>query len=892
MQSAAAAGHAAIQDYSAGFRVVASTAAVDARDNTASTGTGHPIHWLGGSKVADSYADFYDGTWDDEANSTDESGSARLLTATADWPFTGSDDDGTADSSDPLGAATTVRVGRPDDSTSGNNPIHSGHSQGTTNLRPFYALSQVFVVSSEITVPSNWSLIPSGLSTGDRFRLLFIPSTGTDASSDDIADYNTLVQTAAAAGHADIQAYSASFRMVGSTEAVDARDNTGTTTAHGPPHLLARRRQGRRRLRRLLRRGLGRGGHRTPGERRCGHPHQQLGALDGQRPRRHGIGLHRHPPTSRALGNGGSSGTNWVQEGRPNSTAAGHGPLAGSTSPRTEPKGVYALSGLFVVGSQAAVVNAVPVFSDTPPVTRSVPENTAAGENVGTPVAATDTDTSDSLTYSLGGTDAASFSIVTSSGQIQTKSGVTYDHEAKSSYSVEVSVTDATESVSVTVTITVTDVNEPPARPAAPSVAATPGTTDSLDVSWTAPGLNGGPPLTGYELQYRKGGSGPWTSQSHSGTGTSATIGSLDASSSYQVQVRALNGETPSAWSPSGTGTTGVPGLSIADSSASEGDGTMAFAVTLSAAAGQQVTVAYATSGGTATQGSDYTAASGTLTFAPGDTAKTISVTLADDSVAESDETFQVTLSSPQNATLADATANGTITDNDQTSTALELSVSPDSVAEGGGARSIAVTVALDGAARTTGTPVTVSWTATGTATAGTDYAAVSGFTLTIPANQTSRTRTLAFTPTDDNVAEGDETVVLSASASGTGLADGSATLTIRDDETASTAIALSASPARVSENGGARTVTLTARLDAGARETATEVTVSRTGGDADLGDGLRGGEQLHADDPGAPGERDGDLHLHPAGRQRRGRRRDGRAERQRDGPCDGQPRR
>ena len=111
-------------------------------------------------------------------------------------------------------------------------------------------------------------------------------------------------------------------------------------------------------------------------------------------------------------------------------------------------------------------------------------------------------------------------------------------------------------SATIAVTITVTDVAEQPETPAAPSVTATAGSTTSLDVAWTAPGRNGGPELTGYKLQYRKGGSGSWTEPSGTETGTSATIASLDANSEYQVQVRALNGETPSAWSPTGTGST------------------------------------------------------------------------------------------------------------------------------------------------------------------------------------------------------------------------------------------------------------------------------------------------------------------------------------------------
>ena len=83
----------------------------------------------------------------------------------------------------------------------------------------------------EVEVPQGWSLTPSGLVGGDRFRLLFLtePAVATDT---DIADYNTYVQQQAAAGHTDIQDFSSWFRVLGSTEDVDARDNTGTTSAN------------------------------------------------------------------------------------------------------------------------------------------------------------------------------------------------------------------------------------------------------------------------------------------------------------------------------------------------------------------------------------------------------------------------------------------------------------------------------------------------------------------------------------------------------------------------------------------------------------------------------------------------------------------------------------
>ena len=83
----------AIRPYSSQFRVVGSTAAVDARDNTSTTGRGVPIYWLNGAKVADHYADFYNGNWDDEANPKDKSGSAVSQAGFSPIIFTGSKDE-------------------------------------------------------------------------------------------------------------------------------------------------------------------------------------------------------------------------------------------------------------------------------------------------------------------------------------------------------------------------------------------------------------------------------------------------------------------------------------------------------------------------------------------------------------------------------------------------------------------------------------------------------------------------------------------------------------------------------------------------------------------------------------------------------------------------------
>ncbi len=112
----------------------------------------------------------------------------------------------------------------------------------------------------------------------------------------------------------------------------------------------------------------------------------------------------------------------------------------------------------------------------------------------------------------------------------------------------------------------------------------------------------------------------------------------------------------------------GPPALSVADASVQEADGAvMEFAVTLSRASASTITVDYATSEGSATPGSDYTETSGTLTFAPDDTTKTVSVPVLNDHHNDGGETFTLTLSdaSGGNAYIADATATGTIENTD-----------------------------------------------------------------------------------------------------------------------------------------------------------------------------------------------------------------------------------
>ena len=199
--------------------------------------------------------------------------------------------------------------------------------------------------------------------------------------------------------------------------------------------------------------------------------------------------------------------------------------------------------------------NVAPVF-EPPPLTRSLEENSGAGVAIGAAVTATDED-GDMLSYSLDGVGAGSFRIDSASGQISTAPGVAYDYEsATNSYALTVTATDPRGGeASATVTVEISDVDEPPPRPAAPSVSPTSGAWDSLDVSWLAPSMSGRPGLSGYALRYRPDG-GAWVDWTHAGTGTVATIDELSPDTNYDVQLRAINDEGESRWSPSGDGST------------------------------------------------------------------------------------------------------------------------------------------------------------------------------------------------------------------------------------------------------------------------------------------------------------------------------------------------
>lgn len=227
-----------------------------------------------------------------------------------------------------------------------------------------------------------------------------------------------------------------------------------------------------------------------------------------------------------------------------------------------------------------------------------------------------------------------------------------------------------------------------------------------------------------------------------------------------------------------------LPSISINNVSITEGNSgtkTATFTVTLSAASTQSVTVNYATADGSATAGSDYAPTSGTVTFAAGETSKTISIVIDGDTTVEGNETFFVNLSNASNATIGTSQGVGTILNDDAAPTVTPgLSVNSISFLEGNkGTTWATFTVSLSQASSSS---VSVKYaTANGTATAGSDYTAASG-TLTFSAGATSMT--VKFKVTPDTTAEADETFYLNLSnPTNATITVSQGTATIRNDD-------------------------------------------------------------------------------------------------------------
>ena len=245
----------------------------------------------------------------------------------------------------------------------------------------------------------------------------------------------------------------------------------------------------------------------------------------------------------------------------------------------------------------------------------------------------------------------------------------------------------------------------------------------------------------------------------------SNTTGSADALGSQADLPAALDDDRPS--------------FSVGDVTYNEAAGTITFTVTKTGSTAQSTTVAYATSDGTAVAGQDYTATSGTLTFAAGDTTKTVTVPITNDAVFELSETLNLNLSNPTNARIGDGLGVGTITDDGSGTGGTNddrPSFAVNDVLVNEAAGTLTFTVSKTGS---TTQIATVAYAiadgsgATGAAS-GSDYSAgtdpLTG-TLSFAAGETSKTVTIAIT-SDSTFENLEELLINLSSASNATISD------------------------------------------------------------------------------------------------------------------------
>ena len=532
-----------------------------------------------------------------------------------------------------------------------------------------------------------------------------------------------------------------------------------------------------------------------------------------------------------------------------------------------------ASAALLVLPSQALAQNSAPTFDDgtdtSPEFNETIGDATVTtASDIGAAITATDTDTGDTLEYTLGGTDAAKFGIISTSGQIQTKVDETYSYETKTSYDVTVTVEDGNGgSATIDVMLNVVNQDEPPLRPAAPMVSGpASNSTTSLRVVMTAPDNSGRPPITHYRVRAHRDGFG-WSNLPYS-PNSAKTIANITSGKRYHVQFRVKNDEGESDWSPTGFGYTkahasGMPDISgtarvgrtltagtseISDrngkSKAENGEvgfaytyqwvrvdggtetnilgetastytlamadlgktvkvtasftdnvgyaegpltsdaypssgtvallelsfaenivnvdedaGSATLTVGLAPAGTEMVTVDYATRDSGAEAGEDYTATSGTLTFAPGETSETITILITDDNIYEDLESFFLDLSDPSGTALPAIPTRAVEIASDDEPTA-----SMDDVTVDEGAGTMTLTLHLSHPSHEEIAYVASSSNVAGTATEVDDYDDFlpdAGRTakLTVPGGDLSQT--FDITIVDDNLEEPDETIEL-----------------------------------------------------------------------------------------------------------------------------------
>ena len=393
-------------------------------------------------------------------------------------------------------------------------------------------------------IPADWSLKPDAVAADGRFRLLFVSSTTRTADSTDIADYNAHVRTAAAAGHAAIQAFADDFTVVGSTLAVNARANTLTQAADTDAPIYW--------VDTSAARSAVADDYADFYDGTWDNP-------DGRTEAGAAISLVANPVATGSLTDGTAAaaalgGVNGFAAGWAvsdsgvttqslDSTAA-HPLLGLSPVLRVAAPPDATLSDLGLKDNDGAGITLTPAFASVTTSYRATVAN-AVDEITVVP---TPNDTAATVEIQdEGGTALVDADTGTDGFQVALRWG-------DNTIQVEVTATDGT-----TIGLYTVIVSRALARP---SVSPTEGITTGLDVSWQPPGDT--TIVISYDVQYREGDSGSFTDGPQDVTGTSTSIPGLKMNTSYQVQVRMTSAAGDSEWSPNGKGWTHAPEVTVA----------------------------------------------------------------------------------------------------------------------------------------------------------------------------------------------------------------------------------------------------------------------------------------------------------------------------------------
>ena len=382
------------------------------------------------------------------------------------------------------------------------------------------------------------------------------------------------------------------------------------------------------------------------------------------------------------------------------------------------------------------------------------------------------------------------------------------------------------------ITVTVRNVNEPPGRPAAPTLSAS--TSTSLTVAWTAPGNLGAPDITGYDLQYMETSEISFRNGPQNQTGTSASITGLEAGTEYQVQVRSSNAEGDSRWSESLTASTqmAVPvnlSLSLSDAQISENGGSATITASLDRASSASTTVTISATPVPPAVAADYSLSSNrVLTIAAGSLASTGTVTLTavDNDIDGPDKTVTIRAAVTSDAEVSDPASLRLLIEDEDTR-GVTVSASRLDIDEG---ETGTFTVVLD--SQPTGVVRVRPLRESG------DTDITPSGALIFTADNWDRPQTVRVAAAEDADAA-DDSAVISHRVGGADYASvtaSSVAVTATDNDSTATGVTLSLTPMSVAEAAGATPVTVTASLSDGARTSDSEIRVSVGSGTASAG--------------------------------------------------------